>query len=68
MTTVQQLIDQLMQIEDKSRIAILQKDSAGNGYSPLAGIDLGMYDAETPVQGEVWEHGSTPCLVLYPMK
>jgi len=64
--TVQELIEQLQRIEDKSRIVILQKDSEGNGYSPLAGTDEDGYHAETPSRGETGEDGD-PCLVLYPI-
>lgn len=32
---------------------ILQKDAEGSGYSPLAGAEPGMYEAETTWSGEV---------------
>ena len=52
--TVQELIDQLNTIEDKNRIVILQKDSEGNGYSPLAGADdNAVYEADTKYSGTV---------------
>lgn len=52
--TVQELIDELQAIEDKTRIVILQKDAEGNGYSPLRGADdNAVYAAETTWHGEV---------------
>lgn len=51
--TVKELIEELLKI-DLDRIVILQKDSEGNGYSPLAGIDgNAVYNAETTYCGEV---------------
>lgn len=52
--TVQELIDQLQAVEDKTRIVIMQKDAEGNGYSPLRGADdNAVYTAETTWYGEV---------------
>lgn len=52
--TVQDLINKLLQIEDKSRIVIMQKDGEGNGYSPLRGIDdNATYQADNTWSGEV---------------
>ena len=33
---------------------ILQKDAEGNGFSPLAGADESMYEAETAYSGEAY--------------
>ena len=33
---------------------VLQKDSEGNGYSPLCGVELGKYDAESTWSGEFY--------------
>lgn len=52
--TVQELIDQLNAIEDKTRIVIMQKDSEGNGYSPLEDMDDNCtYVAESTWHGDV---------------
>lgn len=37
-------------------IIVLQKDSEGNGYSPLAGTEVGWYEAETSWGGEFFSH------------
>jgi hypothetical protein len=36
-------------------LLILQKDSEGNGYSPLAGAARGLYDALNTWSGECYE-------------
>ena len=57
MVTVQQLIDVLHEIGGKvgyDAPVITQKDSEGNGYSPLAGADSGFYLAETTWYGEFY--------------
>lgn len=52
--TVQELINKLNAIEDKTRIVILQKDVEGNGFSPLRGIDdNSTYAADNTWSGEV---------------
>ncbi len=52
--TVQQLIDRLNGIEDKTRIVILQKDAEGNGFSPLADMDDNCtYAAKSTWHGDV---------------
>lgn len=79
--TVGELIEALKG-EDPATPVILQKDSEGNGFSPLAGSDPALYAAETDWMGEVYdlpgEDGPDPddedaapddavrCLVLYP--
>ena len=52
MVTVKQLIEEL-QKQDPGRVVILQKDSEGNGYSPLAALEPLSYLAETTWSGEV---------------
>jgi hypothetical protein len=52
--------------------AIIQKDSEGNGYSPLAGIDAAFYVADTTWSGEAYREedkpdDAVPCVVLYPV-
>lgn len=52
--TVQQLIDLLLLVEDKSRVVVLQKDAEGNGYSPLEGIeDNVVYEPQSTWSGGV---------------
>ena len=48
---VKDLVAKLLK-EDQEAILIVQKDSEGNGYSPLAGIDTGMYQQEDTWYGE----------------
>lgn len=61
--TVKDLIEALQKV-DQTRIVILQKDSEGNGYSPLSGIDdNAMYEAETTYSGEVRIHHLTDALI-----
>lgn len=51
---VKELIEQLRKCDPES-IVILQKDSEGNGYSPIAGVDSDdlKYVKETSYSGEV---------------
>lgn len=52
--TVQELINHLNEVQDKTRIVILQRDSEGNGYSPLSYADDNCtYAATTKHSGEV---------------
>ncbi len=73
--TVAELIAELKECHPDS-IVILQKDSEGNGYSPLSGLDdLAVYVADNDYRGEVrtqndiikgYGIGGVPCVVLYP--
>lgn len=56
----------------RDRKVIIQKDAEGNGYSPMAGADDGMYAAETTWSGEVYRDGEVPdgterVVVLWPV-
>lgn len=51
--TVSELIEELQQIEDKSRTVVMAKDAEGNGYSPLSSFWVGAYRAETTWYGDV---------------
>jgi intein/homing endonuclease len=52
--TVKELKKQLEAV-DENRIVILQKDSEGNSFSPLDGIDdNSVYDADSSYSGEVY--------------
>ena len=51
--TVQELIDQLQKVENKSRLVVMAKDGEGNGYSPLSDFWEGAYLADTTWSGEV---------------
>lgn len=45
----------LLQTMPEDSIVILQKDSEGNGYSPLSDVDAdAIYNAETTWYGEVY--------------
>jgi hypothetical protein len=50
--TVRELIGELLKIEDKSRLVVLQKDSEGNGYSPLRGCGECFFIPQTTYSGE----------------
>lgn len=52
---VKELIEVLQQLPQDA-IVILQKDSEGNGYSPLSGAEPCHYVAETTWSGEVRDH------------
>ena len=53
--TVEELIEELMGLDPEMEI-IMQKDSEGNGYSPLAGADPdGIYVADSTWSGEVYD-------------
>lgn len=67
--TVRELINWLENVEDKSRIVILQKDAEGNGYSPAAGGAESFYEATSTWCGDVDDDadGETPCVVLWPV-
>lgn len=49
---VKELIEALKQL-DPERTVILQKDSEGNGYSPLANLEPAAYIPDTTWSGEV---------------
>lgn len=73
MITVADLIAQL-QTQTPTDIVVLQKDGEGNGYSPLAGADAALYNADSTWSGEVYrpndEDGpkdGVRCVVLYPV-
>ncbi len=51
--TVSELIKELQRV-DGNRKVVLQKDSEGNGYSPLYNIWEGAYLAETDWSGEAY--------------
>lgn len=52
---VRELIEQLQSLDPEME-CIIQKDSEGNGYSPLAGADPdGIYIAETTWYGQVYD-------------
>ena len=52
---VKELIE-VLQTLDPEMECIVQKDSEGNGYSPLAGADShGIYIAETTWYGDVYD-------------
>ena len=67
--TVRELMNWLENVEDKSRVVILQKDAEGNGYSPAAGVDDSFYTALTTWSGEVDddETDAQTCIVLWPV-
>ena len=52
---------------------ILQKDSEGNGYSPVAGAEDAHYVAEASYYGEVYSDeddipdNAKPCVVIWPV-
>lgn len=53
--TVKDLKEQIADLPDDMEV-ILQKDSEGNGYSPLAGVDPdGIYVADTSWSGQVFD-------------
>jgi hypothetical protein len=69
---VQQMIDLLLSVSDKSRIVVMSKDSEGNCYSPFGGFSECMYDAETTWYGELVEEedeyeGADPAICLWPV-
>lgn len=52
---VKDLLEQLKDLDPEMEI-IMQKDSEGNGYSPLAGADPeGIYIAESTWSGDVYD-------------
>ena len=68
--TVQELIDELLDVKDKARVVIVQKDREGNDYSPLDCIDVGGYQAVSRWSGEAWPDGhplGKPALFLEPV-
>jgi hypothetical protein len=59
--TVQDLIDELLSVENRDRVVVMQKDGEGNGYSPLECTDDSVhYQAETTWSGEVGYAELTP--------
>jgi hypothetical protein len=52
---VRELIEQLSTMDPEMQV-IMQSDSEGNGYSPLAGSDpAGIYEEETSYSGTVYD-------------
>lgn len=47
---VRDLIKELMQYPEDLEV-IIQKDAEGNGYSPLSGANVGLYQAENTWSG-----------------
>lgn len=70
--TVKELREALAELPDDMPV-ILQKDSEGNGYSPLAGADgEDSFYVEQSTQSGTVVHASEgldgcPCLVLWPI-
>jgi len=51
---VAELIQELQKL-DQTKIVILQKDTEGNGFSPLEAVDeYSVYDADSNWEGEVY--------------
>lgn len=73
---VRELIAELQGMDPEWDV-ILQKDSEGNGYSPLSGVDgNSVYEAESTWSGNVYSaedvaegygEGCPKCCVLYPV-
>jgi len=56
---VKELIEQLNDIDPELEV-ICQRDSEGNGYSPLEGVDANaIYIAETTWSGDVYDRSGT---------
>lgn len=51
---VKELIEELQKLDPELQL-ICQKDSEGNGYSPLAGADLACYVEENTWSGTVYD-------------
>lgn len=73
MKTVAELIAELRELPGDSPV-VLQKDSEGNGYSPLVGAEASFYLANSTWIGECYDPadpdrpvGAVPCVVLYPV-
>lgn len=70
MITVRELIHQLSKFNPDDPV-ILQKDTEGNGYSPVEAADTSMWFANWR-GGECYEpdeapKNSMPCVVIYPV-
>lgn len=71
--TVQEFIDLLQEVDDKEREVVVQRDSEGNGYSPLADVWEGIYVPECAWSGEAYteddgadQDDGLPALFLIP--
>lgn len=60
MATVQELIDELMEVEDKSRLVVMSKDAEGNRFSPYADSSYQAYLADSTWSGEIGLEKLTP--------
>lgn len=68
--TVQQLIDALMEVEDKGQIVVLSRDAEGNGFRPLDHMEHGtLRYQEEYLRGDVTENPrqGVPCALLWPI-
>jgi hypothetical protein len=65
--TVQELIDSLVQVEDKSRVVVLARDPEGNGFA-LADANFNDDWRYDPVRSECADDDErgVPCIVLWP--
>ena len=60
---------QRLQAAPQDAVVIIQGDSEGNSFSPIAGVDHDAlsYEPDTPVRGDVVPgDGGVKCVVLYP--
>ena len=58
-----------LQAAPQDAVVIIQGDSEGNSFSPIAGVDHDAlsYEPDTPVRGDVVPgDGGVKCVVLYP--
>lgn len=53
MTLVKELIEELKQLPEDALI-VMSKDSEGNRYSPLSGIDISLYVADSTWSGDIY--------------
>ena len=51
---VKELIDYLLGFDPETEI-VIQKDAEGNGYSPLAGADVGHYIPDSTWSGDFYD-------------
>ena len=57
--TIKELIEKL-QSEDPNRLVVIQKDSEGNGYSPLHSVERAAYIPYNTWSGEAGLESLTP--------
>lgn len=67
--TVQDLINELSQVDDKEQIVVMSRDAEGNGFRPLDHMEHGTLRYLEEYRGDVTENPrqGVACVLLWPV-